>query len=177
MLLAMAPPMPLAGKLVVAAVMLMLVGLSICFRRRAPFSFWSFVLALTVALVGVVALELALPGGYDSLFHGRGILAAIVGALCAAAFLRTPSQHVAEARPVPTGKLFAAGLILGPLLGLALGLLVVLFGEISPLDRAGKIVTCMLAGLIAGLIGAGIVSAVMGIASRRPRSPRPDSSD
>jgi hypothetical protein len=64
LILAMAPPVPLAGKIFVALLMLGLVGIAVRSIRGASFSGRSIGLAIAIAVGVVIVLEALLPSSY-----------------------------------------------------------------------------------------------------------------
>ncbi|MGM0488509.1 MAG: hypothetical protein ACQESR_17325 [Planctomycetota bacterium] len=155
--LAMAPPVPLGGKLFVALLML---GLgAVLFRAvRGPFTGQSFALAVLVSVVTIVALEILLPSRHGPGLHDRGVLAAVVGALSSGVFLRPASRKTGEQQGSREWRLPILALVSGPLLGLFLALLVVLFADVPPVDRGFTFAVCGWMGMIAGLISAVLVA-------------------
>ena len=84
---ALAPPMPLGGKLFVGLLMLALVGVLHWKIRGRPFMEVSIVGAVAATVLAVFVLEAALPSTYFNSLHDRGVLAALVGAVCAIVLL------------------------------------------------------------------------------------------
>ncbi len=157
LILAMAPPIPLAGKIFVALLSLVLVGVAVPAIRGASFTGRSIGLAIVVAVGVVVVLEALLPSSYGLGFHDRGVLAAVFGAISGAALLR-PARKGGHSRTSNSLRLSAITFVTGPLVGLVLASLTVLLSDVSPLDRGYTFGVFTLIGLLAGLLGAVVVA-------------------
>lgn len=154
--LAMAPPVPLPGKLLAALLMLAL-GAVLFRATRGPFTIKSLVVAILVSVVTVVALQLLLPSHYGPGLHDRAILAALVGALSSGILLRPANRTSGKQHASRRWRLAVLALVSGPLFGLFLATLVVLFGEVPPMDRGFIFGVFGWVGVIAGLISALVV--------------------
>jgi len=158
LILALAPPLPFVGKLVVTLVMLGLAGMLI---RDAGGSFTrrSIAVAVGVSLAIVIALEVVIFKGILAGLHERGLLAGIVGVLCAAIFLQSvqsvQSVQSAPNRPRTSSalSLFLLSCISGPLFGLSWAYLTILLTNVSPVDRGYNYSVFAGIGMIAGVFG------------------------
>lgn len=157
-MLAMAPPIPLGGKLFLSFLMVALIGLLLRATRRSTFTGWSAAVALAASLLIVVTLEAVVPYSPEYWIHNQGILAAFVGASCAALLLRPQQQDAKHRDDVSSARTALLACTVGPLLGLTIASLAVLLGNVSPLDRGYTFGVCIWIGLLAGVIGAGLVA-------------------
>lgn len=157
---ATAPPVPLGGKLFVALLVLTLVGVLLWRLRGGPFSGVSIAVAVVASAVAVFVLELTLSRYCGGGLHNRGVLAAIVGALCGVGFLRPVRKKLNAAQRPRTLRLCMMALVGGPLLGVILATLTILLSRVSPLDRGYTLGVFIKIGALAGLIGAGLIAVV-----------------
>lgn len=157
LIVAMAPPLPLGSKLFLALLMLGVIGLLRRVRSGRPFTGQSIVLAIAVTAGAVVLLEGLLPRQDMGGFHELGLLAAFVGAFAAARLLRY-ADDTGEAKTSNRQHLAAITFVTGPLIGLVLALLTLLFTNVLPLDRVDTIGSFVAIGVVAGLLGAGLVT-------------------
>ncbi|MDA0834552.1 MAG: hypothetical protein O2955_11515 [Planctomycetota bacterium] len=160
LVLAMAPPFPLGGKIFIALLMLGMIGMLLRAVRGVSLTGRSIGLAIAAAVAAVVVLEKMFPGSYGGGFHNLGVLAAGIGAISGAALLRPTRQvnHRATSRGL---RLVALTFISGPLVGLVLASLTVLLSDVSPMDRGYTFEVFTLIGLLAGLIGVLVVAAAL----------------
>lgn len=165
-ILAMAPPVSIGGKILVALLLLGLVGILSRAIRGASFTGRSIRLSIGVTVGVLVVLEALLPSSFGGGFHDRGVLAAIVGA-CSGAGLFRPAGRGGHARTSSTRSLAAIAFITGPLMGLVLASLTVLLTDVSPLDRGYTFGVFTMIGLLAGLIGAVVVGIASALGSFR----------
>ena len=158
-ILAMAPPLPVGGKLFVAVLMLALAGVLLRMIRGGPFTRKSIGLAVAASVVTVVLLEAALPSSYGGGFHDRGVLAAVAGTL-SSILLRPVPQSTERRRCYRPLVLSALAFASGPVIGLLLATLTVLLSDVPPMDRAYTFGVFTLIGTFAGVIGAILVAVV-----------------
>lgn len=155
---AVAPPMSLAGRLIVAclgfALTCTLAGL-VAGSTPAP---RRILVSLCVALALVVASSL--------LADARGLLAFLAGAL-GGALAASRSALVFEPSRRRSWRLVATCLVVGPVLGLGLFGIAHLVDSISPLDRLYYLWVFLAVGSLAGLLSAGIVGLTVSRTTRR----------
>ena len=153
LVLALAPPLPFIGKLVVTLVMLALAGMLI--RDAGGSLTWlSIAVAVGASLLIVIALETApLPRYFRGLHEPRGLVAGIVGVLCGTIFLRPTSSAPKRQRASGALRLFLLACISGPLFGLVWAYLTILLTNVSPLDRGYTYSVNVGIGMIAGVFG------------------------
>ena len=166
-ILAMTPPAPLGFKLFVTVLMLALAAVLVRVIRGGSFTRTSIILAIAASMTVVIALEAALPSSYGGGFHDRGVLAAVVGAL-SAILLRPVRPSSQQRRHARTLCLSALAFVSGPLIGVLLATLAVLFFDVPPMDRGYTFGVLTLVGTLAGAIGASVVTVVSLSCFRRP---------
>lgn len=155
-LFAMAPPMSVGGRLLVAclgfALTCTLAGLvtgSTPGPRRA-------IICLCAAVVLAGSL----------LADARGILAFLAGAI-SGALAASRSLLVLEPSSRRSWRLVAACIVVGPVLGLAVFGIAHLVEDISPLDRLHYLWVFLAVGSFAGVLSAGIVGFIVSRSRRR----------
>jgi hypothetical protein len=149
-LLALAPPVPMGGRVFIATVGF---GLAVALAR----SRLARPLRLTRLIVCFgVALCIAAYGYKD----GRGILDFIAGACCGA-IACAPSVRELQKPRRPAWALIAACFVLGPLLGLVTFCISELFGEFEAIDRAYYLFFFVIIGSCAGLLCALVTSVIV----------------
>lgn len=148
-LLAMAPPLSLAGHIVAAVVGLYAGALLV----RGPHQHrpGRTVRGLLIATCGV--------GISYALGEPLGIIPFLAGGIGGAVMFGRPVPRTAR-QAGRAASLAVICLFAGPLLGLALFGLILLTDEISPLDRTYYLTVLLVIGTIAGALAAGLVAAV-----------------
>ena len=153
----MAPPLTLGAKIIEAIIVLVLVRALILASLRFPDTEGSLSLAIFGAVSVIVLLEGALPRAFGGFVDDRGLIATLIGAIAGASFLRIPQTKSPE-RNTPKLQLIALPILAGPLFGLILAALTILFFNVHSLDRINTFQVLTLLGAITGLIAAVIVT-------------------
>lgn len=164
LLLAMAPPMSLGGRLIAAALGFGLV-LILSYRLRGSPAVWRCGLAVAVVLLSVFALE-----PLDS----RGMLAFLAGALGAILVGHKRSGAVATKQRALPILLAIFAVPIGLCMGL--GLFGIWYWQTNPIERGdvgGHAAAAASIGLFAGF-AVGVVTFLLGFTSRPPDSPNLD---
>lgn len=165
-IIAQAPPVPVGAKLTTALLMVALVVVLLVARRGEPLPWFAVAHAVAASIGLVLLLEVFLRDSHGSLFHDRGVIAAIVGASSAALFLwldrpGPPRRRVSRFVPL-------VALVGGPLVGLLCCTPFVLLGHVSPLDLSNTLGVFIMVGALAGMIGACIVG--VAVSAESPQS-------
>ena len=146
-LLALMPPVPMGGRVLIATVGF---GLAVAFTRSRvarPLELPRLIVCFGVALC------IAAYGEKD----GRGILDFVAGACCGAMAWAPAVRELHKPRRL-AWALIAACFVLGPLLGLVGFCIFDLFGEFEAIDRMYQLFRFVIIGLVAGLLGALVTS-------------------
>jgi hypothetical protein len=163
--LALSPPLPFVGKLVVTLVMLTLAGMLI---RDAGGSLTrqSIAVAVGASLMIVIVLETApLPKYFRGLHEPSVLVAGIVGVLCGAILLRPTSSAPKRQRASGPLSLFLLACVGGPLFGLVWAYLTILLTNVSPMDLGYTYSVNVGIGMIAGVFG-GVMLVVASLPNR-----------
>jgi hypothetical protein len=94
-----------------------------------------------------------------------------VGLLVVVALIITFLRRPAQSRGRRCIVLAVVALFCGPLLGITLGVLGLIFGDVHPMDRIWCILGFAIFGTICGVIGAVIITLVAGIGGDGDKSP------
>jgi hypothetical protein len=149
-LLALMPPVPMGGRVLIATVGF---GLAVALTRSRlarPLEMPRLIVCFGVALC------IAAYGEKD----GRGILDFVAGACCGTMAWALAVRELQKPRR-PEWALIAACFVLGPLLGLVGFCIFDLFGEFEAIDRRYQLFRFVIIGLVAGLLGALVTSVIV----------------
>ncbi|MDB5340424.1 MAG: hypothetical protein JWN70_6043 [Planctomycetaceae bacterium] len=156
--LAMAPPMSLSERLVVA-----------CFGFALACTLARLMIGTTLTTVRMLfslCVVLALVLGSSLLADDRSVLAFLAGVLGGAIAVPNSVNTIAPSCRRSWG-LPVACLVSGPVLGIVLFVATQLTTDISPLDRLYYFRVFITVGSLAGLLSAGVVSIIVSRAVRR----------
>lgn len=160
-IIAQAPPVSVSAKLTTALLVVALVVVLLVARRSEPLPWFAVAHAVAASIGLVLLLEVFLRDSDGSLFHDRGVIAAIVGASSAALFLWLD-------RPGPPRRRVSRFVPLVALVGLLCCTPFILLGHVSPLDLSNTLGVFIMVGALAGMIGACIVG--VAVSAESPQS-------